>query len=318
MSTRAALAAVLALAVAAPLAAQQRAGARAPELTIPSGWDDDWFAKMEKDQALKLTLAVADVGGKEELEFKAGVNVTELLGNAVAATGKFLVVERARLDEVLEEQKLQLTGVTDETKAVQLGNLLGSDAMLFTTVARADDRKGDVIRNPSGAYLVTKVEVVLDARLVNAETGEVMTSASERASREGRSTVDAANKPVGRSLDLTGLYADATREAAQRLAARVAAQYPLAGMVLKVAGQNITLNLGEDRGVKGGDRFIVFRKGAELKNPGTGEVSGYEKSVLGAIEVFATERQLSTGRLVQRQGTGAPKAGDLVISAPQP
>jgi hypothetical protein len=51
-----------------------------------------------------------------------------------ARTNVFTVIERARMDQIMEELKLSQTGLIDESQAVQVGKMLGADAIITGTV----------------------------------------------------------------------------------------------------------------------------------------------------------------------------------------
>src|SRR5512139_2622372 len=56
---------------------------------------------------------------------RIGNTATDILITELVKTGKFIVVERDRLDKVMEEQKLGQSGVIDPATAAQVGKVLG-------------------------------------------------------------------------------------------------------------------------------------------------------------------------------------------------
>jgi hypothetical protein len=70
------------------------------------------------------------LGKKEGRSFIPGVR-----------TNVFTVIERTRMDQILEEMKLAQTGLVDENQAVQVGKMLGADAIITgaVNVAVSDD-----------------------------------------------------------------------------------------------------------------------------------------------------------------------------------
>lgn len=61
----------------------------------------------------------------------------EYLQSALVQTKAFSVVERGMLLKVLEEQKLEMSGIT-ESKASEVGQLLGADKLLLGTVSKLE------------------------------------------------------------------------------------------------------------------------------------------------------------------------------------
>lgn len=90
--------------------------------------------------------------------------------------GRYRLIERQRLDAVLGELKLNMSGLIDQEKAKQVGKQLGVDAFLFGNLASVKHSKNKqtiVIMYTEGQ----KIEVSMDARLVKVETGEIINSA---------------------------------------------------------------------------------------------------------------------------------------------
>ena len=97
-------------------------------------------------------------------------------------TGRYTVVERQRLQVVLEELALGSAGLADEASRLQLGRLLGARYMVF------------------GGYFVVEQTMRLDLRLVNVETGAVVRAAKQmRQSADLAGWLDAADQAA---LDL--------------------------------------------------------------------------------------------------------------------
>lgn len=89
---------------------------------------------------------------------------------------KVQVVERARLKEILNEQKIRLTNTADdEADLLRVGRLLGADWIIFadSTVNSAENRRAAV--NAYGGYsqAQTVYHLSVSVRNVSIETGEV-------------------------------------------------------------------------------------------------------------------------------------------------
>jgi len=83
--------------------------------------------------------------------------ITSQLITQLTKSQLFTVVERSRIELVMEEQKLSLTGVIDENSAVELGQLLAADKLLY-----------GVIENVGTLY--SEVPVTVSVKLVDALT----------------------------------------------------------------------------------------------------------------------------------------------------
>jgi len=82
--------------------------------------------------------------------------------NALQRTGKFNLVSRDEMEQIVNELKFQTSDMVDEERAVQLGKLLGVDH--FVTFS---------VRSVHGIYQVT-------AKLISLETGKVVRIVVER------------------------------------------------------------------------------------------------------------------------------------------
>ena len=75
-------------------------------------------------------------------------------------------VYRENIDRILAEQRLGLSGVVDEQTAVQVGNLMGAQAVLMGSVLDYREEPGQLRRSTKEGFESYKV------RLLNAETGK--------------------------------------------------------------------------------------------------------------------------------------------------
>lgn len=105
------------------------------------------------------TLAVFPFQADEKLsKKKVNFAVSEILTKNFLKLGKFTIIERAQLEEVMKEQKLGLSGAVDSKTAAEIGKLAGAKLLVL----------GNVIQM-GNSYQLT-------AKLVDAETGEMIAS----------------------------------------------------------------------------------------------------------------------------------------------
>ncbi|MEN9333020.1 MAG: hypothetical protein RLY35_200 [Bacteroidota bacterium] len=62
------------------------------------------------------------------------------------------VVDRENMMAILQEQKLQLSGVVDDATAVEVGKIVGAQVILTGTVLNYDEKRGNVNRETRTAY----------------------------------------------------------------------------------------------------------------------------------------------------------------------
>jgi hypothetical protein len=75
-------------------------------------------------------IAIADLKGPE----MSGAQIASLVQSGLLQTDYFEVIERNKLVQVLDEQKLGQAGIVNESTAKQVGQMLGVDALIFGEV----------------------------------------------------------------------------------------------------------------------------------------------------------------------------------------
>lgn len=123
----------------------------------------------------------------------AAQGISDLLTNRLVQSGRYTVIERSRIAEILQEQNLGTAGRIDSSTAAQVGQLLGADAVIIGSVTRFNlDEEGNSVSvfGFGGGRRTRKAEVALAARVVNTTTGEIMGVAESSAEAEqGSSSV---------------------------------------------------------------------------------------------------------------------------------
>jgi curli biogenesis system outer membrane secretion channel CsgG len=312
------LAGMILLATAcAPMAVSKETAVKTSEaepdsipLVMPAGWDDSIIDQIKTGQGLKKRVAVLDFEGLEKLEGKTELRLTDLLVTALVTTGRFDVVERSRIEQVLLEQDLGLAGIVDETTAAQVGLLLGAEYVILGTVSSATQQNIDKF-----GYILSVIEVGVDIRAVDAITGRILLSQNAMGREESKIVVTSEGTVVSGAIDHGATYAKAVRNAIDIATNKISTLFPLLGYVVKADGLDVVTDIGEERGVSVGDLFIVFRSTTEILHPVTGNHVGWNKDVIASIRIHTTEKALSTGRILSRKGESYKVIpGDLVIS----
>ncbi len=83
-------------------------------------------------------IAVLEFSGKNVSEVEASA-LTDRLRSEMFRTGKFKVIEREMMDEILSEQGLQMSGCTSDECIVEMGRLIGVDEIISGSVSRVGD-----------------------------------------------------------------------------------------------------------------------------------------------------------------------------------
>jgi TolB-like protein len=103
----------------------------------------------------QTNIAVMDFEGKNVTKADASA-LTDRLRAELFLTGKFVVLEREKMDAILKEQQFQLSGCTSDACAVEAGQLLAVEQMVVGSISKVGQ-----------TYSVT-------ARLVGVEKGNLI------------------------------------------------------------------------------------------------------------------------------------------------
>ena len=151
----------------------------------------------------KIRVAVMDLkaSGVSQRTSKA---VSNIIRTEMINLKRFVVIERAQMDQILSEQGLQMTGCTDQECAIEFGKLLSAKKMLLGEVSS------------------TGTDVIITVRLVDVEKGVAEFAASEKA--ESKDTIDIASKKLAIQLS------DKIQESSE-IGSRTAGGYYLRGII---------------------------------------------------------------------------------------
>jgi len=278
-------------------------------ITLPSGWDDSIIDKIKGGETTKIVLAVLDFEGNDKLEDKVDLKMSDMLITALVKTGRYEIVERNKIEKVLSEQRLQLSGIVDETSAAEFGKLLGAEYIVFGSITSATRKDIDKF-----GYILVQIEVSIDVRAVNTTTGKILLSESADGLCENKIVRTADGIIVSGAIDYNSAYVKASRDAVDKVAIKIAKLSPIIGFVISTSNAEVTIDVGEDRGVKKDYLFVVFRIGEEIIHPVTGKRIGWAKEILCEINIYSTEKSMSTGNILIKNTDKIIQPGDLVIS----
>ena len=231
-----------------------------------------------------------------------GEGIADMLVTALVKSGKFNVIERQEIERVMQEQKFGETGMVTPESAPKVGQLLGAELFVVGSVSEFGQKKNNVSGGMSmfGAGLSTKQSrAVVDIRLVNTLTGEIVAAESEEGTESltGVSVryedIDFSNQDSWDNTDIGKAAREAINKCVKLIADNLE-KIPWYGKILKVnADGTVLMKPGSECKVEPGMEFFVFRKGEDVKDPDTGLSLGAEETKIGKIEVIedASQRQ---------------------------
>ncbi len=291
-------------------------------LAMPSTWDDRFLEQMSDDkEPPKPVIAVLPFEINDALKGKVDVKVADMLTTSLFKTSRFELVERERIDAVLKEQSLKMSGLIDDaSKAAEVGKLLGAEAVIFGTLSNATQQTTDKF-----SYDLVETNVRLDARAINTTTGKIVFSEGAAGSTESKIVRAADGTLIRGAIDHSAEFAKATEKATGSLGKAIGALYPTMGVVINFEPSDNTaiLSVGAAQGLSVGDSLIIFRPVEKLINPVNGKSLGWKKQLLYLVEVQSAEQATST---VVLRGKGSdsdvallpPQVGDFAVVVSRP
>jgi len=273
------------------------------------------------DAQLKKRVAVARFNDRTGSGYHSlGDGVADMLITALVKSGKFMTIERQEIERVIQEQQFgQSFMVTPET-APKVGQLLGVELFVVGSVTEFGTKQSSIGGATSlfGGSITKKVaRCVVDIRLVNTNTGEIIAAETEEGSESSTGfsvdlqQVDFSNTNNWDDTDI----GKATRQAVDGVVELITenmASIPWSGKILKVnADGTLLMKPGSEGNVKPGMEFVIMRKGEEIKDPDTGLSLGSEETQVGHIKVLEDALKGKAAKAKILAGTDL-KAGDLV------
>ena len=209
--------------------------------------------------------------------------VTSIIADAATSVGRFEVIDRNLVDEILEEQAFQMSGIVSDEQVIEFGEMAAAEEALIINIIhfgqkgvpkeKKDDDKDDdddkdetlfswvvkktvtaAVDNTNSAKekrrleLENNIHTVINAnvRLVNVETG-----ISEKSFKLG------ANHTGGnRNASLEKVLSNLSLQVRSKLKEL----YMITSEVMEVDGETISILSGENLGLKKGDFFEITSK----------------------------------------------------------
>lgn len=244
-----------------------------------------------------------------------GGGLASMLTTELAKTNRFVVVERPDIDTLLREKQMALTGVA---RGVSGQPLLGAQTIVRGSVTTFEqDNSGGGLNlglnlpgfNGGGAARTMSGHIAIELRLIDAETGAILSTAHVEKKVKSRSlALQGAVRNVsfgGDQFSNTSLGKAAEQAIAEAVAHIVKGmeQVPFQALVAKVDGERVSINAGRNANLAPGARMRIVRTTDTVRDPQTGELLGSTRATVGDIEIVQVEDRYAVGRMV---GTAVP------------
>lgn len=277
-----------------------------------------------------------------------GKGITTLLITKLVNDGTYSIIERQMLDSILKEQNFSVSDRADQSTAIKIGKLLSIEAIVVGTVTQfgfeskstnvgagvgAATRYIPYVGGFGGAFggvsvKKSKVQVALDARIIDVTTGEILGAVhgvgkSQRSGTDlwGGSGWSGGEAGWGSSDFATTIAGEATMQAVDDIGSQLLAyanKLPdnaslaaknVTGKIADVTGTTVTVNLGKKNGLKVGSKLHIERPVKTIRDPDTGNVIKEIMNTVAEITLKEVDDASSTGDIVKGAGV---KIGDTV------
>lgn len=246
--------------------------------------------------------------------------VNGMFETELVKTGKFTVIERKRIQDVMHEQGLGLSGAVDPMTAAKVGKVLGVELILTGDITKLGVKQSGGHTGFLGGAGGSKntLEGGLDVRLISTSTAQIV-FADNAQNADASFKLNFRGTGGGTDFDETKIdkvFRPCVVKLAQAMAAKTGDLVGqmrggggLSAKIANVSGEKIYLNAGAGEGIKVGDVFEVYRQGEEIRDPDTGAVLDVETKLIGKIIVTEVKDKVS---IATGQGGSGFQKGDIV------
>ncbi len=255
-------------------------------------------------------------------DWDIGRDLSDMLKVGLVNNGAFTVLERKMLDQILSEQAISASGIVDPRSMVQMGRVLGVNAVIVGSVTQFgfDERTSEGFLGMGRARDVRAI-VAINARIVDPVTGEVLGAIAARGEEMGRARPSGGKSQGGINMSKctfeNTFMAGAVKKCVDQLVTELAkaevkvrfSKAEVRGKVADFDNDTVIFNIGSDMGIQLGDALIVEKVVRQVKDPDTGRVIRDVTEQIGTVVITKVDGLSSCGRW---EGRVAPTVGDIV------
>jgi hypothetical protein len=229
-----------------------------------------------RQNSARMSLSVLPFNGKIKNTTVQDM-ADDFLVAALVDQKRFQIVEREKLKQILQEQKLSREQLTDPEHSIRVGKLLSADAILATTIAEGQ----------------RSLEII--TRLVNSETAEVMET---------------------KDVYIEDKSLAAVKELMEGLASKLTLGFPVVeGIVVKREKGTLFSDMGSSSGVRASMAAAIYRRGKEIRHPTTGKSLGWDMAKIGDGTIEDVQDGFSKVRLNEKAKSQQDiQAKDVIIT----
>lgn len=251
-------------------------------------------AAQNNDKPVVGIAEMQDLTGSAQAE-----NFIAMIETAIIGSGKFRIIERARLATLLKEQGLGRGGMVTTNTKKKTGGFEGVDYLIYGTITSISAvNKSNIGATMLGGLLGgnrsqqsecfnTKVRMEADIRITDTNSGEVRYAT--RISEEQESATVCGG---GSQIDSAGLMRGSADKVATGLVTTI---FPIQVAAIQGDG-TVILNYGAGA-VKRGDFLMIYGETTEIPDPSGNGTIKIDGEKIGAIQI--SDVQTAFSRAVQ-------------------
>jgi curli biogenesis system outer membrane secretion channel CsgG len=325
----------------APEPAPAPAPAPAPVASAPTPVPTGVTTQAEKKRVIVDEFDYSTVKSSVQAVFNTqadiGKGIRAMLVKRMADANKVVIVERAKVDQLMSEQDRNASNRVKQGSGARVGRISGADAVLAGDIIifGRDDKKtnigaGGFARGPFAGIHIKKEEdkavVAIDYRLIDAETSEVLATGEARGESTRKSSGfggmgGSFGGGGGGGIDMTSsnfgqtIIGEATMDCVNKLAEILSQQATtmkktvreVEARVADVSGGTMVISAGATDGVNVGETFEILKILREVRDPQTKEVLDTVTEKAGEMTITSVRDKIATGTYV-----GKPAAVNFI------
>ncbi len=275
---------------------------------------------------VKRTIAVAKIGWTAgTVSWINGEAIHAMMITELDKSGRYIVVERENLNDILKEQDMASSGRVRTGSGPKTGDIEGAQLNIKAVVTDAEEESGKSGRIGFRGIGIgggkTIYRVTMDVRIYDMQTGkivktETVTAEQEKGKKSGGLSVGGLSLGGAKSGgDTSGaIIRELIKDAIAAIDVQ-AKKLGWKGKVIMLSGDKVVIRGGERDGLEAGMKFDVAKLGEPVIDPDTKEILDEGEEIkIGVIEVVSLKEKVAYCKVV----SGAkPEKGNVVILDPK-
>lgn len=240
---------------------------------------------------------------------RLGKGISDILFTELSKTNSFILLERDKLESVIKEQSLGLSGIIDKRSAPEVGKLLGANAIITGSVTQfgVKTETDDIIITSSKKQTAI---CAVDVRIIDINNGQIVWAGSGKGEAiKSFRNILGSGKAGGYDETLEG---EAFRAAIVKVMKNlISALNSLEWncTIAKVSDEKIYINAGRKSNLKVNTNLSIYSLGEMIIDPTSGMEIGQEETKIGngsVISFFGED-----GAILRMTSGSKPKVGDI-------